>query len=502
MTRPTPRGFTLLETALAAAIGGLVLLGCLSIFLAVDRSERALAGRARGTQELGIAQLAVRRVIGSLVMAPESSMPPDTLAAIQQRERSVNDADREAQEAAALAELEGFDPSNPGSAAGPRAANEDATRRATAEPVVERASRDQADPADADADRDADANTEGGTDPDAQGDDAGEEGEEGEEGEDDVILIPPEPRLIVELDASPGLTVMISQLAAQGVVLEDPTAFPESQPGTLSAPLGLPQRVEVVVNAPPLPENLALVAPGWAAQVDERLNELFDLDAVVGVPDEGGLRGVFELRPDGQRERVIRGEPLGADNDVLRGDRAAGWTLWWRPISNQERALRKTALVDPDTQPELLVGAIPVARGLRRCRWTVHDNGLPLPSRRATLPEEIPAYIGLEIETVAGLYANWLFEPAWSVMRDQELNEAAAAADDEGTGEDGADDAGEGPAPGAGGLPTDLIEGAIDRLQRGGGGAGGGPAGRPAGGGRRPAGGAGGSPRGGGGASR
>ena len=39
------RGFTIIETVLAVVVGGLVLMGCVSVFLAANRAERAFSAR-------------------------------------------------------------------------------------------------------------------------------------------------------------------------------------------------------------------------------------------------------------------------------------------------------------------------------------------------------------------------------------------------------------------------------------------------------------------------
>lgn len=69
-------GFTLIETVLAVVIGGMVLLGCVSVFLASARAEKAYSQRFDRTGELWTTQLAVRRTFLSLLMDEQSAAAP------------------------------------------------------------------------------------------------------------------------------------------------------------------------------------------------------------------------------------------------------------------------------------------------------------------------------------------------------------------------------------------------------------------------------------------
>ena len=60
MTR-SARGFSIIETVLAIVVGALVMLGCVSVFLATSRAERAFGQRYQRTSELWTTQLAVAR---------------------------------------------------------------------------------------------------------------------------------------------------------------------------------------------------------------------------------------------------------------------------------------------------------------------------------------------------------------------------------------------------------------------------------------------------------
>ena len=75
--------FSIIETVLAIVVGGMVLLGCVSVFLATGRAERAFAERFERTGELWTTQLAVRRTFLQLLIEeqPQGTPSPDANAA-------------------------------------------------------------------------------------------------------------------------------------------------------------------------------------------------------------------------------------------------------------------------------------------------------------------------------------------------------------------------------------------------------------------------------------
>ncbi|MCC5823858.1 MAG: prepilin-type N-terminal cleavage/methylation domain-containing protein [Phycisphaerales bacterium] len=76
------RGFTLIETVLAAVVGAMVLLGCVSVFMATNRAERAFGQRYERTSEMWTTQLAFRRSFMQLLMEEQ----PQTAQAAQAAE--------------------------------------------------------------------------------------------------------------------------------------------------------------------------------------------------------------------------------------------------------------------------------------------------------------------------------------------------------------------------------------------------------------------------------
>lgn len=71
--RTTRRGFTIVETVLAIVIGGLVLMGCVSVFLTTARAEKAYSQRFERTSELWTTQLATRRTFLNLLMQEQTT---------------------------------------------------------------------------------------------------------------------------------------------------------------------------------------------------------------------------------------------------------------------------------------------------------------------------------------------------------------------------------------------------------------------------------------------
>ncbi len=145
-----------------------------------------------------------------------------------------------------------------------------------------------------------------------------------------------------------------------------------------------------------------------------------------------GVRGVFELIPDGI-------DPLGAiaHNEGLDGWRPRptadrGYTLWWRELpppppeddeepegerddEDEDRPARSLEVTEAD-QLLLLASTrrVPLMTGLKWLRWEVY-RGKRFDSRtRATWRSELPAYIKVAFETVEGRRENWMFEVGWT----------------------------------------------------------------------------------------
>lgn len=337
------RGFTLLETALAAVIGAAILFATLGLFGLMERSETVLDRQFHQSRELGTLQIVLRRSLNSMLMSEDS-------------QESLEAADQEAQEELGTGEV--IEPEEPA------------------------------------------------------WDDEGNR-----------------PRILLEYDMSADLREM-SLLAAP---------IPND-------PMGIPQRLEVVLPRSPIPAALRLPTQGWLAQG-------IDLEAereVYGI--SGSVRGVFELRPDGAREQYLRNMGMTpADGERVRDQTQRGWTLWWRPIFPDEIAKQQLGM--PQTSEDFLraaAEAYPVLRGVKRMRILAFDNAYRKPVYAARTATDLPAFIEVEIETWSGLYGNWMFEVGWLNGPDPTIGEPEAPEDEAETPDDAGGDNDNAGDPGGG----------------------------------------------------
>ena len=141
------------------------------------------------------------------------------------------------------------------------------------------------------------------------------------------------------------------------------------------------------------------------------------------VGDDGGFRGVFELRPSHRIDKpgVMGRDAQSRDDRIaeLSGQRPQSWTLWWRPV-------------DPTVQVDPLAAsadAVVVATNLVRCDWQVFEVDHWSDQYVAVFATDLPAYVKMQVETTSGLAGEWLFEIGWTVgMTAEEIAEQEAAA--------------------------------------------------------------------------
>jgi len=156
------------------------------------------------------------------------------------------------------------------------------------------------------------------------------------------------------------------------------------------------QRLEVVLDRPPVPQGFARGLVGSLANSEQANLETED-EAI-----RGPVRGVFELRPDDMTRRVD-GERAKLTNGQL------GLTLWWRPLVDE-----RGAEVDPTDDAR----AVPIVSGLAQCTWKAYIKRKKQSELRVVSNLELPAYMELEARTLGGYHANWMFEVQWSVGGD------------------------------------------------------------------------------------
>ncbi len=185
-----------------------------------------------------------------------------------------------------------------------------------------------------------------------------------------------------------------------------------------------PQRLQVVVQTSPVPQAGALsdveallkrVARQRAKdRREERLRRAkADRDqrdsALVPEEDEeppsllAAHRGDLELRPMPAR---APGQP------------SPGWEMWWVPQAPPDL---------PDSAPE--GDPYQVATDLAYVRWRVFQGRAFHEEFVTKILDDLPAYLELEVQTLGGLEASWLFELNWSVGSELAENRAADPVD-------------------------------------------------------------------------
>lgn len=258
-------------------------------------------------------------------------------------------------------------------------------------------------------------------------------------------------------DENDGITELEPESRFRMILETDPTALPDSTGW-------VPQRLELVNATPPVPSGLATQAAGWYVAQDQ--SESLDFSAMDG--SQGIMRGVFELRPSGERERIMHrlglintNDPILDDiddinssntirpvtyNPNLQSEIRPSWTLWWRPILSYEgEQLLYGQGPYPDTigSPEeiraRLSGAVPLMRNIERCIWEVFKGDEFVDTHYGLTMGDLPAYAQFEVVLTNSQYASWMFEVDWVLGDDPSTSASSGADGDDGTGND-ADD--------------------------------------------------------------
>lgn len=299
------RGFTLLETVLAATMGGMVILVSIGLFSLINRSDAALDKQYSQSRQMGTLQIVLRRAFNSMLMAEDNRQ---SLTPTDQRNQPIGQGQE--------IELEAI----PWDGTGER------------------------------------------------------------------------PRVIIQPDRS--------------AELERARSYVQEMAGD---PMGEPQRLELVLPRSPIPSSMRLPTQSWLSQGIDVENEL----EVYGI--SGSLRCVFELRPNGSRELMLREAGLApAGGERIGREIDPGWTLWFRPVFPDE--VVREAAGAPATEEEMQRAAIegyPVLRGIKHARFIAFDNGYRMATFAARTASDLPAYVEVEIETYSGLIVNWMFEVGW-----------------------------------------------------------------------------------------
>jgi len=229
------------------------------------------------------------------------------------------------------------------------------------------------------------------------------------------------------------------------MILEtDPSAVPDSSGWS-------PQRFELVTALPPVPAGMATQAAGW--YLAQSQSDSLDFSAMDG--SQGAVRGVFELRQTGQREKIMQQLGLLDARDPILGDSGEqqptqepsgfneikpSWTLWWRPILTHESeqflagaSPMSDSVGAPDDIRARLAGAVPIMRGIERCRWQLFKGDEYVDAYSGLTMGDLPAYAQFEVFLNDSQYASWMFEVDWVLGDDPSIADATDESTDENT---------------------------------------------------------------------
>lgn len=222
-----------------------------------------------------------------------------------------------------------------------------------------------------------------------------------------------------------------------------------------------PQRLEVVLTRPPVPSGL--VSFYSTTETSSLENEETYTEPA------GGLRGVFEVRRDGQRERFMEklGWVLMDPGHAMEMRRAddrleEGWSLWWRPMSYEEvEELASGQEPTDQVTASRLAQSVRLASGLSTVGWSIFADRQDKTEFRAIAAADVPGYAKLYLESERGLYAELMFEMGWKVGDDPNapIAEEQAAAEAAANG-------GPGLGPAAAVLPQQLTPEQVEQLRR------------------------------------
>jgi len=237
-----------------------------------------------------------------------------------------------------------------------------------------------------------------------------------------------------------------SLVLAAGTANEQETALRPRLILSRRGQLGGAQRLEMVVQRPPLPGLAPFVE---RASADEGSLRRFggsrdDIgDRYVRHWDGRPIRGAFELEPEPVRTDS-RGLPLGEQT----------WRLVWRNLE-----------VGGEPVPDIPRQRTVLLDGIVAFDWSVFQDRRRRLTYEATRTGQIPAYAECRVRTSAGHSAEWLFELDWingSVDRPPDMLAALTASGggglggDSGAGDGDGDGGGGGPDGADGGGATDL----------------------------------------------
>lgn len=435
-----------MEITLAAVIGAVIVLACLGVFSAMDGVDRALARKLDETAEMARLHLVMRRTFSTLVMSdqpqpraatatgaggtggPASSSGASGASGASGRSGSSagsRSSGSSSSTSAADAARSGFSASaGLGSSSSSSSSSTSSRAGSSSGSTGGRTGASTADSPGTTADTSTPADRQerphGRFIIDASPVTAAAPGGSRAQRLEVVLQKPPlaDPRamFIPVITQTPAATRTTASSARAGASATSATAGSSSKTGTSSTTAGLPGGSSTATTTGGTTSGAGSGAEGAGG----------DSSASGTTGEPLGVRGFFDLVPESTLPDYRPRPRLGRPEEP-------GYALVWR-------ALPAVGVSDETAQAVLAAEPIVVARGLAACRWRAFDDRERKDIFNAVWDRELPAYVEMEVRTVSGLYANWLFEVEWNYG--PEPGEAPAAARGGGGG---------GGGPGAGG---------------------------------------------------
>lgn len=345
-----PRGFTILEVVMASVLGLVVASACFAIFTALNKTDQSLGRRYHEIVELERLHHVMQRAFLSVVVTDQPKPPPSR----------TNPDGSPADRAAAAGRLgdQGEESSASGSATGgssPSDPNRSTGNKLGADRIPIPGSRLSR------------ARAGGGSTSGTASEARSTETETTIESRPGAPKPLPAPRMLLTPDPAIADVPMSHRLARMQVGVAT-------------------QRFELVLNYIPVVTGATVRKTAQESDDDQQRKSAPD------VTDAGSaVRGRFFLQPN----------PLTAPN------RPISWTLFWQPL----RAPDGAASADSRLVELVPAGrAVPIATDLAYCRWQVFEDRARKTEFQATWYDDLPAYVEMEVETVGGLWASWMFE--------------------------------------------------------------------------------------------
>ena len=99
---------------------------------------------------------------------------------------------------------------------------------------------------------------------------------------------------------------------------------------------------------------------------------------------------------------------------MLVDGRPRSWTLYWQPLTPLPSARPESEKGLPPPVAVPAGPAVEIASDLEYVHWQVFRERERRGAHRGLWYTDLPAYIEMEVKTIDGLWANWMFEVDWA----------------------------------------------------------------------------------------